>query len=1553
MSIRSSVLIGEGSLLAACGDLLLDKGQVISGVITREPSIEIWAAERSLPLARSDAPYVDFLKGLDFDDLFAIAHLSMVPDEALQLVRGRAVNFHDGPLPRYAGLNAPSWALLHGEPGYGVTWHEMVTTVDAGRILEQRLFQVSPGETAFSLNAKCYDAGLQSFGELVDKIVSDSLQPVVQDLSRRTTFRAADRPPAAATIDWTLGAEKVAALVAALSFGTYRNPICLPKVYLGDGFLAPTDATATGRRSTAPPGTVVSVAAGTVGVATSTHDVELKGIRTLAGAPVAPADLGRRYGLAPGQALPSLPPSLAERLTALSREGAPFERGVGSLLASPSVPELALEPGDARAPAERADAVVDPARLAALSPGGGAEVVVAALAVFLARRSGSPSFDVLYTDSTLTNAAEGTLGAFVSAVPVRIAIALEAPFAAARRAVAEALGAVRRQGPYASDLPARTGASPVPPPGAVSIAVGVAPAAADVEIHVAADGATCGVRVTGRGASAAGKLARQIEEVLKSLAERPDRPIAEAELASAEERAIQLGAWNDTERALPATCLHELFAEQVARTPEAVALVSRDRRMSYRALEERANRLAHHLQELGVGPEVPVGVMTDRSFAMVEAVLGILKAGGAYVPLDPAYPADRIAFMASDAGLRTVLTESHLLSRVPGGVERALALDTLEPALAQHPVTPVPVRVEPHHLAYVIYTSGSSGRPKGVMVEHENVVNFGVGMDDHVRQPSGGVWLAVTSLSFDISVLELLWTLTRGFTVVLHRDEPREAFVSPASGPPPAMSFSLMYFSSDEGGRERDKYRLLLEGARFADSNGLVAVWTPERHFHAFGGLFPNPSVASAAIAAITRNIAIRAGSLVSPLHSPLRIAEEWSVVDNLSNGRVGISFAAGWQPNDFVFNPDVFEGRKALMFDQIDMVRRLWRGESLSLPNGSGETVEVRTLPRPVQPELPVWVTAAGNPETFEAAARVGANVLTHLLGQKVEDVAEKVELYRRVWKEAGHPGRGTVTLMLHTFIGESDEGVKTIVREPMKRYLRSAVGLIREAAWSFPTFKESTTGSDGGFSTDALSPEEMDALLDFSFERYFQTSGLLGSPDTCRGVVERCARLGVDEIACLVDFGPPEDLVLKHLPRLGDLAALFDPRERDHDAVDGAPAPAADESIPALIERHGVTHLQCTPSMAQILVEDPQARRSLGRLRQMLVGGEALSLSLARQLTSLVGGEVLNVYGPTETTIWSSVAAIGAEAEAVSIGRPLANTRLHVLDGDRRLTPVGVPGELFIGGRGVARGYWQREDQTAERFVPDPFGAGRLYRTGDRVRRLPDGRLEYLGRLDFQVKLRGHRIELAEIEARLCEHPGVRAAVALVREDTPGIRRLVAYLVPAGAALEEADVRRFLRDTLPEHMVPEAFVSVPSFPQTPNRKIDRRALPRPERGLARSAPAVLPAGALEEAILESWREVLGRTEIGVEDNFADLGGHSLLMVRVLSLLKERLARPPTLVDLFQHTTIRSIARFLASEEGPVLDNSAERAAARRAAATQMAERRRARAGDGRGSRG
>jgi thioesterase domain-containing protein/acyl carrier protein len=296
--------------------------------------------------------------------------------------------------------------------------------------------------------------------------------------------------------------------------------------------------------------------------------------------------------------------------------------------------------------------------------------------------------------------------------------------------------------------------------------------------------------------------------------------------------------------------------------------------------------------------------------------------------------------------------------------------------------------------------------------------------------------------------------------------------------------------------------------------------------------------------------------------------------------------------------------------------------------------------------------------------------------------------------------------------------------------------------------------------------------------------------------------------------------------------------------------------------------------------------------------------------------------MYGPTETTIWSSVDRVEA-GKPVVIGSPIANTTFYVLDACRELVPIGVPGELYIGGDGLAEGYLKRPDLTAERFVRDPFGAkpeSRLYRTGDVVRRLSDGRIEFLHRIDQQVKIRGFRIELEEGEAALKQHPGVAQCVTIAREDVPGDKRLVAYIVlrDPGVVLAIPELRNFLKQKLPDYMIPVTFVALKELPLTLNGKLDRKALPLPGLSLARSSPArqiVPPRTTLEVELVRIWEQALGTKITSVRDNFFDLGGHSLLAVRMFAQIEKVFKVRLPLATLYQAPAIEDMARILSDE--------------------------------------
>ncbi|HZR97744.1 MAG TPA: amino acid adenylation domain-containing protein [Chloroflexota bacterium] len=631
-------------------------------------------------------------------------------------------------------------------------------------------------------------------------------------------------------------------------------------------------------------------------------------------------------------------------------------------------------------------------------------------------------------------------------------------------------------------------------------------------------------------------IARMVEHfgvLLEGIVADPDQSVATLPLLTAAERQQLLVEWNATETPYPRdVCLHELVEQQVARTPDAVAVACEGQAVSYRELDARANRLARYLQRQGVGPDVLVGLCLERSVEMVVALLGVLKAGGAYLPLDPTYPHDRLAFMLDEAAPPVVLTQARLRERLPASAARVLCLDADWAAVAGEAATAPGRAVKPEDLAYVLYTSGSTGTPKGVMVPHQGIVNRLLWMQAQYQLTPADRVLQKTPYTFDVSGWEFLWPLLTGACLVMAR--------------------------------------------------------------------------------------------------------------------------------------PD-------------------------------------------------------------------------------------------------GH-------------------------RDP-------------------------------GY---------------------------------------------------LVD----------------------------------------------LIQREQITTLHFVPPMLASFLDEPGAPRCQS-LRQVFCSGEALPYELQERFFARLGHAALhNLYGPTEASIdvtyWPCRRDDGRRI--VPIGFPVANTRIYLLDAHGQPVPIGVPGELHIGGIQLARGYLKRPALTAEKFIPDPFGepGARLYKTGDLARWLPDGAIEYLGRLDHQVKLRGQRIELGEIEAVLAGHPAVREALVLAREDTPGDKRLVAYLVAAPQSAPEPEkLRAFLKDRLPDYMVPAAFVVVPAFPLTPNGKIDRRALPAPEyRGQADAF--VAPRNATEEQIAAAWREVLGIAEIGIHDNFFDLGGHSLLATQLVGRLQGLFNVELPVYRVFEAQTIAAQADWI-----------------------------------------
>lgn len=989
------------------------------------------------------------------------------------------------------------------------------------------------------------------------------------------------------------------------------------------------------------------------------------------------------------------------------------------------------------------------------------------------------------------------------------------------------------------------------------------------------------------------KLLRNLESFVIQGVESPDLPISTINYLSAEERNELLFDFNNTQIEYPKEdTILDKFQKQVDRSPDQIAISFGDQKLTYKELNERSNQLANHLVSNGIKNRAIVALCVERSCEMVIGMLGILKAGAAYLPLDPAYPLERLDYIIKDSKAALVLTKKEIKAFIAKPNLEVLCFENEDIWNdSKHNLS----KLSSDLLAYVIYTSGTTGNPKGVKISHQNVLNFFIGLD-HTFEPStkDEVWLAVTSMSFDISVLELLWTITRGSKVIIKGDNP--AVSSPMRG----MDFSLLYFATHEAiATKKNKYNLLLKGAEFADHNQFQGIWIPERHFHSFGDQFPNPSVAAAAVAARTQNVTIRSGSVVIPLHDPVRVAEEWSMVDNLSDGRVELSIASGWHPNDFVLASGNYEDRHQVMKDRITILKDLWKGKSLVRKNGLNQDFEFRIHPKPIQDELKIWVTASRSVETFRYAGSIGANVLTRLLGQNIEDLKEKIQVYRDTLREHGFdPEKGKVAVMLHTFVSDDASFVKKTVETPFKNYLKNSVSLIKPIA------------ADANLDLD----NDFEAIVEMVFQKFYKTSCLFGTPETCFSRVKELHDIGVNEIASMLDFGIDEEIVLNNLKHLKSLNEMVNRNKSQYEFL----IKGQDNrlSIAQLVKQHKVNHLQSTPSFIHELLLDDDGEQALKQIETLLVGGEALPQTLSDELLDIRKKPTFNMYGPTETTIWSTIKKI-TKKETVNIGKPIANTQIYILDHKKELCPVGVVGELCIGGDGVSQGYIGREDLNKEKFLDHPFLVSdsnkKIYRTGDLAKWLPNGELECLGRIDNQVKLRGHRIELGEIENVLRKKEDIIDNAVGITTNTIGEKELTAYIVSDNKEALQG-LRSYVLKYLPQYMVPAKYVRIEKLPLTPNGKLDRKSLASLHTGPLSSGVAYVAArNEVEEKLVSIWQEILGIDKIGIKDDFFDLGGHSIRATKVLSKVNKEFDVEISIKNLFNAPTIENLASQIA----------------------------------------
>lgn len=780
----SCFLIGTGSLMTRCAELLLSRKHRILGLLSSDPAIQAWARTHSIPHQFSDDDLLSRLNQQPFDYLFSINNQQVLSPAILETPCRWAINYHDSLLPRYAGVNATSWALMHQETVHGITWHVIRGRVDAGEILKQRVVPIAPGETAFTLNTRCYEAAFDAFAELIEDLARGRAEAVPQDPAQRAYFPLYRRPERGGVVSWQQSAEQLDALVRALDFGPYENPLGRAKLAVGDEFFLFSILELRANTSGAPPGTVIGIEADALRMATATREVVLRELHTMEGQPLSAADMASRLNLCEGSRLPELDAEQAARLTernsALSRYERFWRERLAGLrpcsLPSANWRQSAGEPVrasmvDMPIPGSVRALLADSSLLDRQS-----DFLLAAFASYLARLTEATGVDLGFRDSGLRRDLAGLERFFAAVVPLQVELDEEASFPQLYRTVCEQVERTRCCGSYARDLVVRSPALHAMPelrrehPWAVSIEI--VPTLAD-SWGLSAQALTLIIPEAGRecrwvyspdklDSEAVARMQCQFTTFLEGIVADPDGRFDTLPLLTAGERHQLLVAWNDTAMPYPReACIHELFEAQAARTPDATAVTWEEKALTYRELNEQANQLAHYLRQRGIGPEVLVGLHVERSLEMVIGLLGILKSGGAYLPLDPAFPSERLTFMMEDAGIPLLVTQERFRAVGPAGVER-VCLDSDREAIsrssAENPDSPV----DPDDLVYAIYTSGSTGRPKGILIQHRGLTNliqsavqqFGIRPDSRVLQ--------YVSLSFDVFTRDVFMPLVTG-----------------------------------------------------------------------------------------------------------------------------------------------------------------------------------------------------------------------------------------------------------------------------------------------------------------------------------------------------------------------------------------------------------------------------------------------------------------------------------------------------------------------------------------------------------------------------------------------------------------------------------------------------------------------------------------------------------------------------------------------------------------------------------------------------------------------
>jgi amino acid adenylation domain-containing protein len=784
MGVFSCFVIGNGVVPLKCLEILSQAGHQILGVYATDGSLQTWANSTGVQHADSRQDFREHLLSTEYDYLFSINNGWIIPADVIARATQATINYHDSPLPKYAGLHATSWALLHGETQHAISWHEVVLDIDAGRIFKQKTVPIEPDDTAFSLNTRCFEAAVTAFAELVEELGENRVAPFAQDLSQRSYFGPDDRPPSACLLSFVTPTRDLCNLVRSLDFGHVLNPLGLAKLWLPGGVIAVGAASpmsATGGMSGGLPGEVLSVTSEGLCVATADGAICLSRFTTLRGQPISIDQLQVHYGVEPGAVLPALAAEVRDQITQHNATLGRRERTwVKHLLELTPYQHPYLQNESASHVFERS-LIRYPLATPPIQP----HTVLAMFAAYCARLSTETEFDLALQTPTQQNLVREL---FASQVPLRVQHCAGESFTQFQTRFEASLERTTQRGSYGLDIFARYPElrhHPVLSTVPVAIVLATSPDELDDQslhaeiVLVAYEDGSQPELVHYGALDDAQSLAilQQLQSLMQSVLEAPEQPLQSLPLLSAAQLHQVLVDWNQTAKPYPREyCIHELFTEQAQRTPDAPAVVFGDTQLSYQELDQRSNQLAQWLRKLEIQPDDLIALCVPRSVELIVGLLGILKAGGAYVPIDPTYPAERITYLIEESEVQTVVTLGQLRQTLFMDLENVICLDDHSEILARFSPEPFASNVQPENLAYVIYTSGSTGKPKGVEICHRSLINHSWAIADNYGLGGGDRMLQSASISFDVAGEQIYPALFRGATVVIRPDDLMESF---------------------------------------------------------------------------------------------------------------------------------------------------------------------------------------------------------------------------------------------------------------------------------------------------------------------------------------------------------------------------------------------------------------------------------------------------------------------------------------------------------------------------------------------------------------------------------------------------------------------------------------------------------------------------------------------------------------------------------------------------------------------------------------------------------